>query len=133
MNIEKDWITAAGLRAVIVATPMGHRCGYVGVPLGHVHYGKFYDDMPHEIEVHGGLTYSSNDNNYPVESDLYWFGYDCAHLGDKKDPALMSDRYKEVYSVMLDLLRMDEVVRDLPFCINECENLAIQLQGGSLP
>lgn len=41
-HIEQDWVTAAGLRAVVLMTSMGHRCGYVGVPAGHPLHGSSY-------------------------------------------------------------------------------------------
>lgn len=47
-EIEKDWTTAAGMRAVIVRMLPGpssfsnHRCGYVAVPPGNPCYGKSY-------------------------------------------------------------------------------------------
>lgn len=43
--IEKDWITAAGLRAVVrIHESLGHRCGYVGLPPSHTLYGVSYSD-----------------------------------------------------------------------------------------
>lgn len=45
MTIEKDWTTAAGLRAQVVMTPMGHRCGYVAVPVGHPLHGVAYSQQ----------------------------------------------------------------------------------------
>jgi hypothetical protein len=56
MKIEKEWTTQAGLKAQVIATPMGHRCGYVSVPAEHPMFGKHYDDV--EVTVHGGLTYA---------------------------------------------------------------------------
>lgn len=41
-TVEKDWTTAAGLRAVVVMTSMGHHCGYVGVQKGHPLHGVNY-------------------------------------------------------------------------------------------
>ena len=37
------------------------------------------------IDVHGGLTYSGEDDGYPIQlSDPgWWFGYDCNHHGDE--------------------------------------------------
>lgn len=126
MNIEKNWITEAGLRAVVIATDMGHRCGYVAVPVGHKLYGVDYDET--DVDVHGGLTYAGGDGKYPVEAnDLWWFGYDCAHLGDARDPDLMSPKYK-VLSV-LSMRFENDVVRSRDFCIGECESLAKQLVG----
>lgn len=41
-EIEKDWVTDAGLRAQVVMTQYRHRCGYVGVPEGHPLHGVGY-------------------------------------------------------------------------------------------
>jgi hypothetical protein len=65
------------------------------------------------IDVHGGLTYSSDcpsttdkEKSYPITTDrpTHWFGYDCAHYGD------------------------DPRVQDLEYCKQQCESLAIQLK-----
>lgn len=50
MQIEKDWVTKAGLRAVVLMGGMGHRCGYVGVPKGHLLYGTKYNDDTHALK-----------------------------------------------------------------------------------
>lgn len=86
--IEKDFIIN-GYRCVIVGQSMGHRCGYVGIPEGHRLYSKDYDEV--DVTVHGGLTYAGGGigSVYPVESDLWWFGFDCAHLWDAPDPELI--------------------------------------------
>ena len=121
MKKEKEWITKAGLKASVIATPMGHRCGYVGVPTEHPLYGKHYDAP--EVEVHGGLTYAAG------EDGLWWFGYDCAHWADAKDPELMSDEYKKVFIRWPD---MRGTIRTLDFCVAECESLAKQLMEGEV-
>lgn len=45
-DIEKDWITQSGLRAIVLICFFGdrahHRCGYVGVPTGHLLHGVSY-------------------------------------------------------------------------------------------
>jgi hypothetical protein len=41
-TIEFDFISKEGLRCVGLALTHGHRCGYVGVPRGHVLYGIEY-------------------------------------------------------------------------------------------
>ena len=110
INVESDF-EHEGLRCVVVKQPMGHRCGYVGVPKGHDLYGKDAFDTKDEslwdISVHGGLTYSEGGeiNKYPVESiDTWWFGFDTAHYWDTKNP------------------------KSTEYCINECKKLAEQLQ-----
>lgn len=126
-TVEKDWTTEAGLRAVVVATPMGHRCGYVGVPNDSQLCGLGYDDVELADGVHGGLTYASRNNRYPVESDLYWFGFDCAHIDDKKDFSIMDESHKEVYRTLMDLDFEGSTIKDTAFCVAECESLARQL------
>lgn len=117
MKTEKEWTTEAGLKAIVIATPMGHRCGYVSVPAEHPLCGKHYNDVA--VEVHGGLTYSDE------RDGLWWFGYDCAHLGDAKDIELMDDGYKKAY-INWPLLN-EGTIRTLGFCVAECEALAKQL------
>jgi hypothetical protein len=127
-NIEADWVTGAGYRAVVVIHPAGHRCGYVAVPEGHKCHGKDYDDV--RADVHGGLTYAGGNGEYPVEaSGLWWLGYDCAHLGDARDSELMQGEYKEVYDKGLfrEMHFEGDTVKTMEYCVNECESLAKQL------
>jgi hypothetical protein len=108
-EVEKEWITTAGFRAVVTMGFMGFRCGYVGIPVGHPLYGIDYGtesdalaELPEgeplgkrgiipvlcasiegriprspemTFDVHGGITYSGGRDDYPVTSDLWWFGY----------------------------------------------------------
>lgn len=58
---------------------------YVEVPIEHKYCNKHYDDI--NIEVHGGLTYSSDCLLVKINPDEYapgyWFiGWDYAHAGD---------------------------------------------------
>jgi len=117
MKIEKEWTTKAGLKAAVIATDMGHRCGYVSVPKDHPWHGKTYDEAA--LDVHGGLTYAG------MRDDLWWFGYDCAHLGDARDPELMREELKAIMSAFSG----DKgEIRSLDFCVNECESMAWQLK-----
>jgi hypothetical protein len=80
------------------------------------------------FDVHGGITYSEGGkkSRYPVESDLWWFGFDCGHYGDGIDISIMSDKYKEI-NIKYSLF--DEgVIRTTEYCIQECESLADQLK-----
>jgi hypothetical protein len=115
-NSEKKWVTEAGYEAEVIATEMGHRCGYVTVPEGHPHYGKGYDDI--HADVHGGLTYANKGT----------FGFDCAHLGDAKDVSIMSDEYKKIFRVWSELNEGESTIKTLEFCVAECESLAKQLK-----
>lgn len=119
-NLEKEWITQAGLTAYVVTTEMGHRCGYVALPEGHNYHGFDYDTIP--VECHGGLTYSKKS-----ELNTDWIiGFDCGHYMDAKDPALMSEKYREFYRKHPPVFN-DGVVRTLEYCIAECESIAKQV------
>jgi hypothetical protein len=86
---------ATGLPCLIVRNPGGALCGYVGLSEGHPLYGKDESDCPHDIDVHGGLTFAdfcadTNDESRhvchkpsPEEPDhVWWLGFDCSHSGD---------------------------------------------------
>lgn len=156
--LEKDWITAAGLRAVVVIALRNgrktHRCGYVGVEPDSPLFGaKYYEQLPSIqqetvdkcslgkkspilgltaccsgdtegavrrspdilFDVHGGLTYSDS-GNYPVSSNLWWFGFDCSHSGDGEIQPNPS------YGFLLS-----GEVRSLAYVEAECESLAAQI------
>ena len=83
-------------------------------------------DKPHIgilFNVHGGITYSAGSDKYPVKSNLWWFGYDCAHCDDSKDLSEMSDAVREIELQY----PTGGIVRSLDYCIQECESLAEQL------
>lgn len=48
-NIEKDWITKSGLRAVVIMSH-SYRCGYVGVPATHPLYKIEYNEQAPAIK-----------------------------------------------------------------------------------
>lgn len=145
-EVEKDWITESGLRAVcIMANDGDHRCGYVGIPKDHVLYGVDHSEHSDKLseaykkvmnepigkrsiftiichrkghcspeiifDVHGSITYSGGRGKYPVKGDEWWFGFDCAHAGDKTKLSFSSD----------------DVERTLDYVVSECESLAKQL------
>lgn len=84
---------STGLPCLAVRNHYGAWCGYVGVPPGHRHFGKHYDDV--DAGIHGGLTYSGR-SNAPAGSpqrishlpepgepeELWWLGFDCNHYDD---------------------------------------------------
>lgn len=57
-------------------------CGYVGVKDDHPFFNKHYNDLPGDIQVHGGITFS----DYWNEKDIWWIGFDCAHYDDRVNP-----------------------------------------------
>ena len=166
--VESDFIHN-GLRCVGIFADMGHRCGYVGVPVGHPLYAKGYSSYlkvtQNEIEgepigdrgvisllslafsdsdfvnievyfdVHGGVTYSGGgkESNYPVESDLWWIGFDCGHAGDAADIESVETYFKDDKHVQRMLEKHlysvyeGDVVRTKEYVQNQCKKLADQI------
>jgi hypothetical protein len=66
------------------------------------------------FDVHGGLTFSGQGEDYPVPGEnLWWFGFDAAHAGD--------------WTNLPGSLCSYGVERTLEYMENECESLASQL------
>lgn len=133
-RVEKDWITEAGLRAVVIMCQKGygenltdrHRCGYVGVGPDNPVFGDDYDSSVLEnIIIHGGLTYAGGHGSYPVETTTptWWLGFDCAHLGDVSYSGIPEIDDNPGY----DWDGSPAIFRSLEYCVRECEYLARQL------
>ena len=89
------------------------------------------------FQVHGGITYSDGGENseYPIKSDLWWFGFDCGHYGDGKELELACKtfhKYRIPLLIQIDIERKypanDEVVRTEQYVSDECKKLAEQLK-----
>ena len=129
----------AGYKCVVVFGDMGYRCGYVGVHKGSKLYRKNYDKI--DFHVHGGLTYSGGGKNsdYPIESDLWWFGFDCAHWGDGKELKraweIFTEKRKQLEMAMQiegeiygEEGNTDEDIRSEEYVTEECKRLAEQIR-----
>jgi len=115
-----------------------HWCGYVGVPPGHPFHGVRYDDA--NISAHGGLTYANDCGGHvchiPKEGEpdnLWWFGFDCAHLGD-----LVPGYDKKSYRDMLGgrksvFLSKDSVYRTREWVEAEVRRMAEQIADAPRP
>ena len=79
-KVEREWEHAGLKCAVVQAREAGNRCGYVRVPPTHSLHGKDYDAP--DVNVHGGLTFSEVEPCVEGDGTGWWFGFDCAHLGD---------------------------------------------------
>ena len=84
---DKAEFEHAGLKCLILRHyELGHLCGYVAVPKGHLCYGKDYDHIPYDdlfpVEVHGGLTFSREGDGDTWPKGYWWLGFDCAHAWD---------------------------------------------------
>lgn len=64
------------------------------------------DNMTMDVvfDVHGSITYAKGNSDYPIESTLWWLGFDCGHVDDTYEHC------------------------NLEYCIKECEKLALQLR-----
>ena len=128
-KIVRQWTTESGHPAAVVFNSRGrYHCGYVGVGVLHPFFdvdynakdpdGSWSKDSPlARVHVHGGLTYSGDK---PAGIDIpgtWWFGYDCAHLGDLVRYDIPG----------LDTYNLYDVFRDEHFCVRECESLSLQL------
>ena len=86
------------------------------------------------FDIHGGITYSGGGKNskYPVESDLYWFGFDCAHCYDRIDFNKLIEYFpdgKFTESRIKNALYFeDSEIRTLKYVEQECKNLADQIE-----
>ncbi len=54
---------------------LGHLCGYMVVPKGHVWHSKKTEEI--DCDVHGGLTFGERSSHGD-----YMIGFDCAHARD---------------------------------------------------
>ena len=83
--------------------------------------------------VHGGITYAAGgkDSHHPVDSDLWWFGFDCGHAGDCPDYELLEKTWgdNEMVRHRLDdkWLYDGYEVRTLGYAQQECRNLVDQI------
>lgn len=75
-------------------------------------------------------------SHYPIDSDLWWFGFDCAHAGDGKDLKLAYEKFPEEREHISRLIEFEkrfpsrgEVVRTEEYVAAECKRLAEQLRG----
>jgi hypothetical protein len=84
---------AYGFQWVVAHNTMGYRCGYIRLPENHPWHGCDYDII--DASVHGGLTFSEPDESgiRPHPDSGWWIGFDCAHAGDRPDPALFPGGY----------------------------------------
>lgn len=89
------------------------------------------------FQCHGGITYAGGGehSDYPIESDLWWFGFDCGHYGDTADLDYAIQKFpshrkeyqlqkmlKSKYPISGEVIRTEEYVAD------ECKKLAEQLK-----
>ncbi len=153
-KILEDWTTASGLRAIAIVGIYGSINGYVEVTKESRFYNMEYSkwDMSidtledwtkdkieaqkhlNDIEVHGGMTYSSMGDKLHMPSTNWWFGFDTAHAWDQPDYDLaikhFPDQTKEI-DIYFEIMRPfapNTCIRDINYVHSECERLATQLK-----
>lgn len=131
---------------LVVLSHMGHRCGYVAIPLGHpanelgerenIFTKKSeLDYMELNIPCHGGLTFGSKE--HPLKDLLqtpcndYWIGFDCGHHGDSSDFECLDKYYgKERTEYIEETLRLISqlgTVKPYAYAELECKDIIDQL------
>jgi len=110
-----------GMRCVVLALDMGHRCGYVHIPTRHKLYRKNYDDV--NIQVHGGLTFSDF-----LQPGRWFIGFDCAHCDDKRDPSIMDESALKAYNSYSKEWNDRGTLRTTKFCEDECRKMVDQIR-----
>lgn len=89
------------------------------------------------FQCHGGITFADGgeNSNYPIESDLWWFGFDCAHCDDAKELELAYERfpnYRKSLAMQIeceDRFHIDGlIIRTEKYVAEECKKLAEQLK-----
>lgn len=159
LNVEASGIYK-GYQWMCITQPLGHRCGYVRIPTTHYLYRKNYhqklqkpswNTIKHNsvgkispisivlakkgrvtmdilFNVHGGITFSGSFKRFDI--DGWWIGFDCSHVGDKKDPSIMDPFYRErikKHSILLEGFPGD-VIRTKEYVEEECKSLIRQLK-----
>lgn len=89
----------------------------------HVDYG---DRIDAKLEVHGGVTFDGDQPNEDCTKG-WWFGFDCVHSGDARDPALMSEEHRKFTAEHGDWGDHDSTVKSQRYVESECRSLASQI------
>lgn len=141
-EIEKDWVCSAGYRCVVLKMTRCsyHRCGYVGIPEGHLLYGRTYsEDIPElhdkwndgkgvEIGKRGSIPVVCYASSGKVSMDILFDVHGSVTFSDGGPYPVASQ--EGLWWIGFDCNHCDD--RDNPksldYCIQECESLARQLK-----
>ena len=123
-----------GYTCAVMLQPLGHRCGYVGVPRNSVYWGRRSIDLG-DINCHGGVTYAEDHLPQDKPDGLWWIGFDCMHHRDAPDVWAVRWVYGDEAAEKVERSRIhgfDDylVVRTIEYCVRECKLIVDQLTGG---
>lgn len=117
-----------GFSCMMLRTPDGHWCGYVGVPEEHPTFMKdlsSYDDTTQiDLSVHGGVTYTSlcagvicHVPAVGMPDKVWWIGFDCAHSEDWSPGGYCLSfghpSYKTMEYVKAEVISLAEQLREI--------------------
>lgn len=147
--------TGMGYRCGYVGIPMGHELyqkglsDYLNITKTDIEneeigkrgilslFASAYDDNENVtvgfyFNVHGGLTYANDNRTYPVDSNLWWLGFDCAHYGDGIDLELMARYWGDDPNIQRRIKFESEYLNDYPvrskeYVEDECKSLVDQI------
>ena len=145
--------TEQGMDWRCMVMDMGHRCGYVKIPEGHVLHGLSFDSRvsgttvgsvkEQEVGKRGLIPIfcsSASEDDDEVSLDMlfdvhggitfgaemdgdWWIGFDCSHYCDAADPELAQPEYAGFAA-----MRTGGVVRTREYVEAECASLIRQIK-----
>lgn len=88
------------------------------------------------FQCHGGIAYAGGgkQSKYPIESDLWWFGFDCGHYCDKCDLQLAYEKFPNdracigLRIALESQFEIGEEIRTEEYVADECKKLSEQLK-----
>lgn len=88
------------------------------------------------FQCHGGITFADGgkQSTYPIESDLWWFGFDCGHCDDKCDLQLAYEKFPNDREHIRRRIEIESQfdtggeIRTEEYVVDECKKLAEQLK-----
>jgi len=126
--VEKDF-EYKGFRCIVTFGYLGTRYGYVGVSKDNECYECDYINL--DVDCHGGLTYSGGGtgSEYPVKSDLWWFGFDCNHCYDGRDIKLAIKEFPKYSDALLTMaaFKAGLPVRSTEYVSQSCRGIVDRL------
>lgn len=131
----------AGLAEGIKNESLGKRSVFSLLIAAKTRDGTIFPSMDVVFDVHGSITYTGggNGSSYPIESDLWWAGFDCAHCHDAIDlPESVAGFSKHIDDMLEQLMNIDtepwetprkieRLKRTFEYVRGQCESLAQQL------
>ena len=85
-------------------------------------------------EVISSCSNGGKNSNYPINSDLWWFGFDCGHYDDSNDYDLAIEYFPHLKEHLLWTKEIEgrypigKEIRTLEYVEKECKKLAEQLK-----